>query len=84
MFAALADRIPEVVSRVSKFLAWGPVTYVEHIQFKKIPEPILKLSNLTHLVEFYNVVEFLGYGKAANLTIDWLKNHTIYDILPFT
>lgn len=84
MFAALSDRLPDVVSKVSKFIAFGPVTYVEHVQFKPLPEPFLRLANVTDLVEIYNTVKFLGYGAAANKTYEYFVNHTLYEILPFT
>ncbi|KAL4480400.1 hypothetical protein ABPG74_020916 [Tetrahymena malaccensis] len=82
MFAALSEGIPEVVSRVRKFLAFGPVTYVNHGK-PNLPEYILKLANVTELVELYNFANLIDPAHRAEKMYEWLKNHTIYEIMPF-
>jgi len=33
MFVALSERIPQVVNNLEKYIAWGPVAYIRHLQF---------------------------------------------------
>lgn len=84
MFAALSERIPEVVSRVRRFLAFGPVTYVAHARIPEIPEPILRMANVTEMVELYNFLKLVDPKHQAEKAYEWFKNHTIYEIMPFT
>eukprot|EP01017_Pseudomicrothorax_dubius_P041234 TRINITY_DN6572_c0_g1_i2.p1 TRINITY_DN6572_c0_g1~~TRINITY_DN6572_c0_g1_i2.p1 ORF type:complete len:376 (-),score=63.21 TRINITY_DN6572_c0_g1_i2:61-1188(-) len=69
MFAALADREPNVVNHIDKFIALGPVVHMKHIT--NLPMKLGAYSRLGHLAPYLGIHELDSFSPTSAYWTGW-------------